>query len=173
MSLMIALTSNPALHSSNPTDTHTTTLKIHLRMPKGRSAKKIIKHIPSAPDFHRFMVGRTLYHMCTAKGGDKYITIVTDLDEAVSVSTTAGDFLMLDDPTTLLRDDVSNLKCFVAGGFKELSNKAIAINKDLLKAYGGFLEPLNDGRGVTFYDDAGDAYVQCDGLVKNRGGAAQ
>ena len=108
--------------------------------------------------------------MRTAKGGDKYIAIVTDLDKAVSVSTTAGDFLMLDDPTTLLRDDVSKLKCFsmnVAGGFEELSNKAIAINKDLLKAYGGFLEPLNDGRGVTFYDDAGNAYVQCDGLVKN------
>ena len=108
--------------------------------------------------------------MRTAKGRDKYITIVTDLDEAVSVSTTAGDFLMLDDPTTLLRDDVSNLKSFsmnVAGGFEELSNKAIAINKDLLKAYGGFLEPLNDGRGVTFFDDAGDVYVQCDGLVRN------
>ncbi|KAL5516673.1 hypothetical protein EMCRGX_G002070 [Ephydatia muelleri] len=145
-------------------------LEIRLRMPKGREATKIIKHFTSAPDFRWFLVGRTLYHMRTAKGGDKYITIVTDLDEAVSVSTTAGDFLMLDDPTTLLRDDVSKLKCFsmnVAGGFEELSNKAIAINKDLLKAYGGFLEPLNDGRGVTFYDDVGNAYVQCDGLVKN------
>eukprot|EP00731_Ephydatia_muelleri_P001794 Em0001g1794a len=147
-----------------------TTLEIRLRMPKGREATKIIKHFTSAPDFRWFLVGRTLYHMRTAKGGDKYITIVTDLDEAVSVSTTAGDFLMLDDPTTLLRDDVSKLKCFsmnVAGGFEELSNKAIAINKDLLKAYGGFLEPLNDGRGVTFYDDVENAYVQCDGLVKN------
>ena len=151
-------------------NTHTTALEIRLRMPKGREATKIIQHFTSAPDFHRFLVGRTLYHMHTAKGGDKYITIVTDLDEAVSVSTTAGDFLMLDDPTTMLRDDVSNLKCFsmnVAGGFEELSNKAIAINKDLLKAYGGFLEPLNDGRGVTFFDDAGDVYVQCDGLVRN------
>ena len=141
-----------------------------MRMPKGREATKIIQHFTSAPDFHRFLVGRTLYHMRTAKGGDKYIAIVTDLDKAVSVSTTAGDFLMLDDPTTMLRDDVSNLKCFsmnVAGGFEELSNKAIAINKDLLKAYGGFLEPLNDGRGVTFYDYAGDVYVQCDGLVRN------
>ena len=105
--------------------------------------------------------------MRTAKGGDKHISIVIDLDEAVSVSTTAGDFLMLDDPATLLRDDVSNLTCFSTNSFEELSNKAIAINKDLLKAYGGFLEPLNDGRGVTFFDDAGDVYVQCDGLVRN------
>eukprot|EP00731_Ephydatia_muelleri_P005225 Em0002g1401a len=83
---------------------------------------------------------------------------------------TAGDFLMLDDPTVLLLDDVSNLKSFrtyMAGGFEELSNRAIAINKDLLEAYGGFLEPLNSGRGVTFCDDAGDAFVECDGLIKN------
>ena len=55
----------------------------------------------------------------------------------------------------------------MAGGFEELSNRAIAINKDLLKAYGGFLEPLNDGRGVIFFDDAGDAFVPCDGLINN------
>ena len=122
-------------HSSNPTDTHTTALEILLRMPKGRAATKIIQRFTSAPDFHRFLVGRTLYHMRTVKGGDKHISIVTDLDEAVSVSTTAGDFLMLDDPATLLRDDVSNLKCFSTNGFEVLSNKAIAINKDLLKAY--------------------------------------
>ena len=108
--------------------------------------------------------------MRTTKGGDKHIAIITELDQAVAVSTTVGDFLMLDDLTVLLLDDVSNLKSFrtyMAGGFEELSNRAIAINKDLLEAYGGFLEPLNGGRCVTFFDDAGDAFVQCDGLIKN------
>ena len=47
---------------------------------------------------------------------------------------------MLDDLTALLLDDVSNLKSFrtnMAGGFEELSTRAIAINKDIFKAYGG------------------------------------
>ena len=74
--------------------------------------------------------------MRTTKGGDKHIAIITELDQAVAVSKTVGDFLMLDDPTVLLLDDVSNLKSFrtnMAGGFEELSNRAIAINKDLLR----------------------------------------
>ena len=118
------------------TYTHTTALEIRLRMPKGQKAETMIQNFTSAAEFERFLVGCKLYHMRTTKGGDKHIAIITELDQAVAVSKTVGDFLMLDDPTVLLLDDVSNLKSFrtnMAGGFEELSNRAIAINKDLLR----------------------------------------
>ena len=92
------------------TYTHTTALEIRLRMPKGRKAETMIQSFTSAAEFERFLVGCKLYHMRTTKGGDKHIAIITELDQAVAVSTTVGDFLMLDDPTVLLLDDVSNLK---------------------------------------------------------------
>jgi hypothetical protein len=81
-----------------------------------------------------------------------------------------GDYLSLDDPSTLLQSNVSTLKGFgknMADGFEQLCNRALALNADLLAVYGGKLEALNGGRSVTFYDAAGDAYVQCDGLVRS------
>jgi hypothetical protein len=162
---------SPPPHSA-PAAAPAVILEFRLRTPKGTPGRVLAQPFASSLDFDKLMAGRTLYHMRAAKGGDRAVKIIADLGVAVAVRDAAatGDYLSLDDPSTLLQNDVSTLKGFsknMADGFEQLSNRALALNADLLAVYGGKLEALNGGRGVTFYDAAGDAYVQCDGLVRS------
>ena len=164
---VVAAAPPPPPHSA-PAAAPAVTLELRLRTPRGTPGRALTQPFASSLDFDRLMAGRTLYHMRAAKGGDRAVKIIADVGAAVAVRNAAatGDYLSLDDPST---SDVSTLKGFsenLAGGFEQLSNRALALNPDLLAVYGGKLEALNGGRGVTFYDAAGDAYVQCDGLVR-------
>ena len=139
-------------------------------MPKGRPKLTIAHTFAHPTDFRDFVNHRTLYHMESGKNGnDKAIDIVTSLDGAIAASKQPDTFFMLDDPATYMSDDISNLKGFrsnVAAGFEALSNRAIAVNEELAREYGG-LKLLNDGRGVIFQYKSGKSFVECDGLIMN------
>jgi hypothetical protein len=140
-------------------------------VPKGQPKVGFKKDFSSAADFAAFVQGRSLFQMKRAvKGGrDEVVLIVSTLGEAVKAKV-PGCYFLLEDSGMLLRNDVSNLKAHrknTSDGFGDISNKAIAVDKGLLKAYGS-LEVLNDGRGVTFVCAADNAaYVEVDGLFKN------
>ena len=145
-------------------------LAYRLKVLKGQQFKTSGSY--SASTFASLIEGRSLYHVRAAKGGDKDVGIIVDLNAAAAVlNSGTGDYLLLDDPGIMMKSDVSKLNGFsknIADGFEQLSNKALVINEDLLRAYGGKLVALNDGRGVTFYKNKdGNAFVECDGLVKN------
>lgn len=140
----------------------------------------------SAAEFASFMQGKMMAHIrkgareesVDAKTGKKKATQLPDeeiggvirLDAAVKAMQEEGTYLALSDPGYIFREEVSNLRGFrsnIASAFEEQSNKAIAASAQLLAACDGKLEALNDGRGVTFFDNAtGQAFVQCDGLFK-------
>ena len=114
------------------------------------------------------------------KKPDTDINVVVTVEQAIEALGKAGTRLELRDNAVMLGADVSNLKSFrsnVAAAFEEKCTKAIAVNEQLLAAYGGKLELLNEGRGVQFYrvvrDEVtgecaqGDCVLECDGLIKN------
>ena len=110
---------------------------------------------------------------------DTDIDVVLTVEQAIRAQQVAGTRLELRDSAALMSEDVSNLKGFrsnLAAIFEESSTRAIAVNEQLLAAYGGKLELLNEGRGVQFYSivrdkvtgvcTRGDCVLECDGLIK-------
>jgi hypothetical protein len=145
----------------------TTPLKYFLKLPKGKPPQPLEAEF-TTDSFSRMLQLRTLIHRKkTTKGESVYSTAIYDLEQAAAVCALGpSDYLLLEDPSLLMQDEVSSLKGFtknMADGFEQLSTKALAINMDLQSVYGK-LEPLNGGRSVTFFK-GGDPYVECDGLL--------
>lgn len=100
------------------------------------------------------------------KGGDKKITLITNLDAAIAASKVAGTYLQLNDSLASLLDEVTNLKGFsrnVATAFEVAAAKAASIDQTLTAKFGaGTLL----GVGTVFVTvDTGSNFVEIDGLV--------
>ena len=146
---------------------HFTPLKYFWKLPKGKLSLPSEGEFTSV-SFASLLQIRILYHVRkTTNGGSRVKATIADLDQASKVCALGSDdYLVLDDFSISMKEEVSNLKSFrknMADGFEQLSTRALAINVDLQSVYGK-LEPLNGGRGVTFFK-GNDAYVECDGLL--------
>lgn len=148
----------------------------------GRSVDTpITKTITSEADFDKFIANRKLVSVdikaLNGLSGKKSANISADstqvdikrLNEAVEAMGKLNTCLILLDDAELTRNDVSNLKRNrdnAARAFAMESNKAIERDEQLRRTYGE-LKMLNDGLGVTFYDNNKDDFLEVDGLIVN------
>jgi hypothetical protein len=129
----------------------------------------------SLAEFDRFAKEHVVLHKQVHEDEDseRVRIMITDLHEAIRALKVEGTYLFVQgdsygEESSWVDSDDDVMEDGTSIDYNEQSNKAIAVNPDLLSKYNDKLELLHDGNSVEFIDiTTGATVLTCDGLIKN------